>query len=176
LQGRGPRDLRELTIELAIEMLLLAGVEADPASGRKRLERLLDSGEALERFRRFVEAQGGDARVVDQISLLPQAPRVETVTAERDGFVSRIDARALGELCIDMGGGRRMCNDELDRSAGFLLRAKVGDRVTKGSPLADVHFDPARGNVTSKAGDAFTLSEQVTQKRKLILERLPSVS
>jgi len=174
LRGGGPRDLRELTIELAIEMLFLAGLESDRVNARNRLEKLLDSGQALDRFRRFVEAQGGDARVVDEPSLLPRAPRVETVFAERDGFVTGIDARALGELCIDMGGGRRLRNDEVDKSVGFLLRAKVGDRVAKGSPLADVHFNPARGDVTSRVSGAFELGEQAAEKRKLILRRLPS--
>jgi pyrimidine-nucleoside phosphorylase len=173
LRGGGPRDLRELTIELAIEMLLLAGVDGDPVSARSRLEKLLDSGRALERFRKFVEAQGGEARVVDEPSLLPHAPRAETVVADRDGFVSGIDARALGELCIDMGGGRRMRGDEVDKAVGFLLRVKVGDRVSKGSPLAEVHSNPARGNVASRVRDAFSLSEHVVQKRTLILERLP---
>ncbi|MCX5800210.1 MAG: thymidine phosphorylase [Candidatus Eisenbacteria bacterium] len=174
LRGEGPSDLRELTIELAIEMLLLAGAESDRGDARNRLERLLDSGKALEKFRQFVEAQGGEVGVVDETSLLPRAPRVETVVAERDGFVSSIDARALGELCIDMGGGRRLRNDEVDKSVGFLLRAKVGDKVSGGSPLADVHFNPARGNVTRKVGEAFKLSEQAAQRRKLVLSRLPS--
>ena len=173
LWGGGPRDLRELTIELAIEMLLLAGVDGDPVSARSRLEKLLDSGRALERFRKFVEAQGGEARVVDEPSLLPHAPRAETVVADRDGFVSGIDARALGELCVDMGGGRRMRGDEVDKAVGFLLRVKVGDRVSKGSPLAEVHSNPARGNVASRVRDAFSLSEHVVQRRKLILEKLP---
>jgi pyrimidine-nucleoside phosphorylase len=175
LRGGGPSDLRELTIELAIEMLFLAGVESDRVSTRGRLEKLLDSGQALERFRKFVEAQGGEVTVVDKLSLLPQAPRVETVAAEQDGFVSSIDARALGELCVDMGGGRRLRNDEVDKSVGFLLRARVGDRVSRGDALVDVHFNPACGNVTNRVRDAFKLSEQVVQKRKLILERLPSV-
>jgi pyrimidine-nucleoside phosphorylase len=173
LRGGEPRDLRELTIELAIEMLLLAGVEGDPVSARSRLEKLLDSGRALERFRKFVEAQGGEARVVDEPSLLPHVLRAETVIADRDGFVASIDARGLGELCIDMGGGRRMRNDEVDKAVGFVLRVKVGDRVSKGSPLAEVHSNPARGSVTSRVRDAFRLSEQVVQKRKLILGRLP---
>jgi len=173
LRGAGPSDLRELTIELGIEMLSLASVESDRVVARNRLEKLLDSGRALERFRRFVEAQGGNARVVDEPSLLPRAPRIETVVADRDGFVSSIDARALGELCIDMGGGRRMRNDEVDKSVGFLLKVKVGDRVSRGSPLVDVHFDPGRGNVTNKAGDSFKLSEQAVQKGKLIIKRVP---
>jgi pyrimidine-nucleoside phosphorylase len=173
LRGGGPRDLRELTVELAIEMLLLAGVEGGPVSARSRLEKLLDSGRALERFRKFVEAQGGEARVVDEPSLLPHAMRVETVVADSDGFVSSIDARALGELCIDMGGGRRMRDDEVDKAVGFLLKVKVGDRVSRGNAMAEVHYSPTRGSVTSRVRDAFRLSGHVVQTRKLILERLP---
>jgi len=173
LNGKGPKDLRELTLELAGEMLLLAGTDSDREGARVRLEKLLDSGQALERFVRFVEAQGGEPGIVDERSLLPRALSVETVIAGREGFVSAVDARALGELCIDMGGGRRMRDDAVDKSVGFVLRAKVGDRVSRGTPLADVHFNPARGNVTGRVRDAFKVSPQAPAGRALILERMP---
>jgi len=172
LKGKGPSDLRELTLELAVEMLLLANADSDREGARVRLEKLLDSGQALDRFVRFIEAQGGEAKVVDETSLLPHALHVETVIADREGFLSAIDARALGELCVEMGGGRRMRDDVVDKSVGFVLKAKVGDKVSKGRPLADVHFNPARGNVTGRVSDAFKVSQQMPARRSLILERL----
>jgi len=173
LRGGGPSDLRRLTIELGIEMLLLARIDVDRAAAGNRLEKLLDSGVALEKFRDFVIAQGGDPRVLDEPALLPRASQVETAEADGDGYVSDIDARALGELCIDMGGGRRLRDDQVDKSVGFVLRAKVGDRVSRGAPLIEVHSNRDSGSVTCRALDAFKLSEKRPEKRDLVLGRLP---
>jgi pyrimidine-nucleoside phosphorylase len=178
LKGNGPSDLVEITLELGVEMLSLARIEAGRARARSLLEKLLSGGAALEKFVQFVEAQGGDARVVDDLSLLPRASSVEMMTAPRPGHVGRIDARALGEVCVDMGGGRRKRNDEIDGSVGLVLKAKVGDRVEKGSPLVEVHYEKGRTDVTGieileRVKQAFKLSDEPVPRRELILRRLP---
>jgi len=178
LKGNGPGDLVEITLELGIEMLSLALIEADRARARSLLEKLLSGGAALEKFVQFVEAQGGDAGVVDDLSLLPRASSVEMITAPRPGHVGQIDARALGEVCVDMGGGRRKRNDEIDGAVGLVLKAKVGDRVEKGSPLAEVHYEKSGtgatgGEVLERVKQAFTLTAEPVPKRELILRRLP---
>ncbi len=174
LSGGGPGDLREITLELGAEMLLLSGMEDDEAGAKRRLVELLDGGGALEAFARFVEAQGGDSGIVDDPSLLPKASRVETVTSEEEGYVSSIDARALGELCVDMGGGRRRRDDEIDKSVGLLLHAKVGDKVSKGSPLCDVHASSEIAGAGDRVLGAFRIGDGPLGKRKLILEQVPA--
>ncbi|KPJ61101.1 MAG: hypothetical protein AMJ46_03880 [Latescibacteria bacterium DG_63] len=175
LRGRGPDDVREITLELGTEMLSLAGVDSDAVKARRRLERLLDGGRALEAFAKFVGAQGGDRRVIDDFTLLPNASSVETVVAEGEGFVSSIDARALGELCVEMGGGRRRRDEEVDKSVGFSLFVKVGDEVSKGDPLCEVHLNRGASSILGRVADAFRISETPCERRKLILGRLPEV-
>ncbi|UCF77918.1 MAG: thymidine phosphorylase [Candidatus Eiseniibacteriota bacterium] len=172
LRGGGPHDLRELTLELGAEMLSLAGVEKVRGKAVSLLEKLLDGGQALEAFRKFVEAQGGNGGVVSDDSLLPGARSVRTVTAREEGFVSSIDARALGELCVDMGGGRRRRDDEIDKSVGFLLEAKVGEKVSKGSPLCEVHSSSEKGETTERVREAFRIGEQPPGERRILLERV----
>jgi len=137
LRGQGPRDLEELCLALGSHMLALAGVVSGAAEGRERLEAVLASGEALEKFRRMVEAQGGDGRVVDRPEeLLPQAPATARARAPRRGWVAAIDALAVGRETMRLGAGRQRKEDAIDPAVGVVLEAKVGDFVEKGAPLA----------------------------------------
>lgn len=177
LKGDGPPDLVENTLELGVEMLLLARVETERGRAKQLLQKLLTGGAALQKFGEFVEAQGGNPRVLDDQSLLAAADSVETVTSPQEGYLRSIDARALGEVCVDIGGGRRKRDDEIDSSAGLVLRAKVGDRVSGGSPLAEVHFSKKRvgaaaGDILRRVRESFTLSETAVPRRKLVLGRL----
>ncbi len=150
LGGRGPADLEYETIELSSHLLVLAGLAADAPAARARLKGLIDSGEALERFRRMVEAQGGDGRVADDPEgILPQAPVKTPVAAPEAGWVKAIDALAVGRLCMRLGAGRQRKEDIIDPAVGVVLDAKVGDRVEKGGPLGVVH---ARSEVEAAEG------------------------
>jgi pyrimidine-nucleoside phosphorylase len=139
LRGEGPPDLREITLALGAEMLVSAGVAADRNAARRRLEAALASGDAAARARAVVEAQGGNPAVVDDPATLPQAPRQEVWEAPADGFVARVEPRTLGWAIVEMGGGRRVMEDEVDPAVGFVITAKPGDRVRRGQPLATIH-------------------------------------
>jgi len=178
LKGEGPADLLAVTLELGIEMLRLAGVETDRDRARESLEKLLSSGAAQQKFVQFVQAQGGDPRVIDEPSLLPASASVEVVVAPCDGYIKSIDARALGEICVDMGGGRRKRNDSVDGSVGIVLKAKVGDTVSKGAEVAEVHLRRDRSTVWiadlfNRLEQVFVFSEGPVPRRELILRRLP---
>ena len=138
LRGEGPADLMEVTFALGIEMLLLVGVAANAAEARRRLEESVTSGRALETFGRIIEAQGGNPGVIDDPALLPQAAEVEVFRAPRDGVVAAVEPRRLGRAIIELGGGRRTIEDEVDPSVGFVIPAKPGDQVRAGEPLASV--------------------------------------
>jgi pyrimidine-nucleoside phosphorylase len=140
LRGNGPADLVEITLRLGEEMLLVGGVVADRAEARKRLELAIDSGAALDKFREVVAAQDGDPSVVDDTSLLPQADHRQELVAARNGFVTHLDALAVGVAAVRLGAGRRTKADVIDPAVGFELVAKRGDSVEVGDPLVRVAY------------------------------------
>jgi pyrimidine-nucleoside phosphorylase len=130
------RPVRELSVELAARMVALSGVESSLEAARACVERTIDSGEALERFRRNVEEQGGDTRVCDDPARLTDLTlaevRVESVHA---GFVVSVDAAEIGRAVASIGGGRVRVEDKIDPSVGYYARAKTGQQLSAGEPL-----------------------------------------
>jgi pyrimidine-nucleoside phosphorylase len=139
LRGGGPADLRSLTLQLGVHLLLLAGVHVDAAAAEGELSRLLDDGSALRRFQQLIEAQGGDPRVGDDPGLLPAAPVVRTVRAAREGWVGGVDPRAIAEVVLRLGGARRVKGEAIDPAVGVRLALTPGDEVRAGEPLAEIH-------------------------------------
>jgi pyrimidine-nucleoside phosphorylase len=145
LKGRGPDDVRELSLALAARMLVVAGVEGDAASAAIRARRGLESGEALEKFRGVVENQGGDARVVDDYSLMPSAPDRHDVRAPAAGYLAALRAEAIGRAAVALGAGRSRLEDEIDHGVGIEIHAPVGSQVSGGEPLLTLHHRGGRG-------------------------------
>ena len=144
LRGEGPEDLMEVTYALGVEMLVLVGAAKDRTDARRRLEESIKSGKALRKFAQVIEAQGGNPAVLEDPSVLPQAAEVEVFRAPRDGVVAQIEPRRLGRAIVELGGGRRTIEEEVDPSVGFVIPAKPGQRVRVGEPLASVFArDPA---------------------------------
>jgi pyrimidine-nucleoside phosphorylase len=139
LHGRGPNDLRELTYDLAVEMLRAAGVAKTKAQALRRIELAVADGAALGKMRQIVEAQGGDPRVVDAPSKLPTARHRATVTATSDGYVTGIDPLELGYASMGLGAGRRRAEDAVDPGAGVRLNVRLGDEVRTGDALATLY-------------------------------------
>ncbi|MDI6711742.1 MAG: thymidine phosphorylase [Anaerosomatales bacterium] len=139
LKGEGPEDLQELCLELGARMLRLAGAADSDAAGREELARSLREGRALETFARWVDAQGGDPRIVEDSSLLPTAEFSTILTADRDGFVGGFDAEGVGRAALALGAGRLRKEDAVDPGAGIVLSVKRGDRVVRGDALATAY-------------------------------------
>ena len=177
LKGQGPDDLMEVSLELAAEMLLLGGVATSRDQALDRCRRAIADGSALERFRRVVEAQGGDGRVCDEPEkILPRAACVELVRAERSGSVHALKAFAVGQASMLLGAGRRTAEDAVDPAAGIVLKRTVGDRVAAGDVLAEIHFNPPFAAALPEALAMFRAAvdigaEPITRP-PLILERL----
>ncbi|MDD4587296.1 MAG: pyrimidine-nucleoside phosphorylase [Heliobacteriaceae bacterium] len=166
-------DLREITLELAGRLAFLAGKTETVVAGRSLAEKSLVSGAAAERFARFVSAQGGDDQVLTAPeTILPQACYRKTVPASIDGWVCRLDAWAIGRAAAMLGAGRTKKEDMIDYAAGVLLYKRVGERVTAGEPLAELHYNTA-GMVTQAQtliAQAFTIEQaKPGQKQSLIL-------
>jgi pyrimidine-nucleoside phosphorylase len=138
LRGEGPADLMEVTYALGVEMLLLAGIDKEARAARARLEKSVASGQALGKLSEIVKAQGGDPRAIEEPERLPQASEVEVFRADRDGVVSRVEPRRIGRAIVELGGGRRTIEDQIDPSVGFVIPAKPGDEVKAGEPLASI--------------------------------------
>lgn len=175
LRGEGPRDLRELTLVQAAEMLLVAKLVPTLKAGRERAEAALASGAALEKFRAIVQAQGGHPGVVDNpVAVLPRAPIRARVEATRSGFVQRVEPRVIGRAIIALGGGRTKVEDEIDPAVGIVLHVRPGARVERGQPIATVHArdEATRAAAEASLREAITLGEAAPSKRPLISHRI----
>jgi thymidine phosphorylase len=164
LQGGGPADVRELTLALAREMLALAGIEVDPATR-------LDDGSAHDAWRAMVTAQGGDPDAV-----LPEARHSDTVFAEADGYLSTLEARAVGIAAWRLGAGRARKEDPVSPTAGVLCLAKPGDLVRAGQPLLALltdepeRFERAREALTG----AIVITAEAPTLGPLVIDRIGS--
>jgi thymidine phosphorylase len=141
--GDDVRDVRELSLELAARMVALAGAAGSHEEARRKVERALETGAALERFRRNVEEQGGDPRVCDDpgrlSDLTVREVRVESVHA---GYVEAVDAAEIGRALASIGGGRARVEDKIDPAVGYLARARTGQQVSTGEPLGLLYCRP----------------------------------
>ena len=158
----GASRLTEVALALATEAFSLA-TGSDAESARRDLELLWAGAEPLERLRRMIAAQGGDPRVVDAPDeVLPSAPVRREVPAARDGVVARIPARAVGELSVTLGAGRRVKSDAVDPSVGIDLHVAEGDRVALGQPLATIHArnDDEAAQAAAELAGLITLGDE----------------
>lgn len=141
LRGGGPSDLRELVVLEGGEMLRLAGVAKTLDDGRGRIAEVLDDGRALARFRRVVELQGGDPRVVDEPQRLALGPKRQTLAAPRAGWLEYVDVRELGLAIQALGGGRQRVEDGIDPRVGLRFLSRPGQRVEQGQPWVEIQHD-----------------------------------
>jgi pyrimidine-nucleoside phosphorylase len=141
LQGCGPADLRELSLSLGAELLIMAGKARTSSEGQSLLSKLLRSGAALEKFLIMVRNQSGDVRAVEEPSRLPQSRERLPMLARRSGYVRQLQARAVGEAAHLLGAGRSAQGEAIDHAVGVELVKKVGDEVGQGEPLAYLHVN-----------------------------------
>jgi pyrimidine-nucleoside phosphorylase len=158
LRGEHRGRLRELSLVFAARAAEVSGT-ANAGDAAAAAERALDSGEALERFRGMVEAQGGDPRVVDAPDdILPRAPVVEAIEGPGDGWLTEIDAEALGAASVALGAGRLRKGDPIDPTVGIVMRAKIGDRLERGHQVGSVHARDAGAAAAAVAAAQATLT------------------
>jgi pyrimidine-nucleoside phosphorylase len=170
LRGELHGRLRDAAVMFAGEAVSrLLGVPM--GEGRARAAGALDSGEALEAFRRMIQAQGGDPRVVDDpVQVLPSAPVRRPITAERAGTLAAVDAEALGRVSGALGAGRKRKGDPIDPSVGIVFLPKIGDRLEAGQELGRVH---ARSDGDAEAGiravhAAMTIGDDPVEAPRLV--------
>jgi len=168
-------DLLEVTLALSAEMLLMANVAKSVADARQMLQKKLASGEALRKFAEMITAQGGDAKVCDEVKRLPSAKKTKPISATKSGVVQSIECDQIGYAVIALGGGRKMAADKIDFAVGFEQPKKIGDAVKAGEPLMIMHYnDEARGAEAERmVQNAYKIEDKpVTTKLPLIVQRV----
>ena len=162
LNGKGPQDVIEITLALAKEMLQLAGINKDPATGLK-------DGTALQVWKKMIVAQGGNPDIE-----IPVAKQKENIVATQSGYITDLDAYAIGLSAWRLGAGRAKKEDAVSKTAGIICLAKEGDYVEKDQPVLELHIDEASRLPFAKEAlkNAFTIGAEPKEKRKIILERI----
>ncbi len=174
LKGRGPRDLVELSRELTAHMLLLGNVTDSLEEARARYDSAIASGQALDRFARVVEEQGGNPRALEDYSLLPHALYKDSVVASADGYIAGLEARVMGVASMVLGAGRERADAIIDPAVGLVFEKKMGDAVRAGDTICILHsndrsrvpraLDMIRGSIV--------ISPDPVSPPPLILERV----
>ncbi|KEP28819.1 pyrimidine-nucleoside phosphorylase [Bacillus safensis] len=160
LRGEGPEDLNELVLTLGSQMVVLAKKADTLDEAREKLIEVMKNGKALEKFKEFLENQGGDSSIVDQPEKLPQAPYKIEVPAKESGVVAEIVADEIGVAAMILGAGRATKEEDIDLSVGIMLNKKVGDRVEKGDSLVTLHANREDvANVMEKIYDNIRIAD-----------------
>lgn len=172
LKGEGPDDLTELCLALGAKMLVLGAAAADERTARDALKESIASGRAVETFRAWVAAQGGDPRVADDLSLLPIGRHALQVCAPRGGWVEGFDAEGIGRAAMVLGAGRARKEDVIDPGAGLEIMAKTGDRVEVGDSIAVLYAgDPGLlGEARQRVLEAVRIGDEALAPPKLFVE------
>jgi pyrimidine-nucleoside phosphorylase len=141
LNGRGPADLRELSLELSAWMFFLGDRTKSVDEGRLLAASLIASGQAREKFKQCIRLQGGDERVIDDPKLLPQPKSKVDVISPAAGFLTATNCEQLGTALATLGGGREKKEDTIDHAVGLEFHKRIGDRVEKDEPLVTIHYN-----------------------------------
>lgn len=145
LNGKGPKDLLEVSLTLGSYMVYGAGKAATVEEARKALEATITDRTALDKFAEFVRAQGGDDSSVYNTDKFPKASIIEEVKAPSDGYVASIITDEIGMTSLVLGGGRETKDSEIDLAVGIEIVKKIGDKINKGDTLAVLY-----GNIPEK--------------------------
>src|SRR4029077_9506625 len=170
LNGRGPADLRELSLELSAWMFYLGERTKSLEEGRRLAETMVTTGRALEKFRQGIRLQGGDERIVDEPERLPTARMHFHVASATGGFITGTNCEGFGVALAMLGGGREKKEDKIDHGVGLEFHKRIGDRVEKGEPLVTIHYNSAAKleEAKSRIAEAFVFSETKVPEKQLV--------
>jgi len=170
--GRVDSRFRQLCLSLSARGLVLAGGARTDEEALPILDAVLKSGAAAAKFAEIIEAQGGDPKIVEQPERLPKANEVAHVLSDTVGYVTAIDAEAVGRLAMEMGAGRVKKEDSIDPSAGIVLLKKSGDSIVNGEPLCELHLNDADRSAAIAASlrEAITIGEAQTKLGAIVYE------
>ncbi len=171
LQGTGPADSTQLTELLAVELLVMTGIESDRAAALDKVRQSVNSGRALRRLHDMVAAQGGN---LDAPRPLHEA---REWVAQRDGFVGPVDCEQLGWALIEMGGGRKKLGDPVDFASAMEMLVQPGERVVRGQPLLRVCYNGAIDGLLRRCLEtAVPVADRPPENGPLVVEEISASS
>ncbi len=150
LNGNGPKDFTELCLTLASNIVLDSGLVKTLEEARALCIKQIDNKEGLDTLAKLIKAQGGDEEYIYNTEKFKKALYAVEVTAQKSGYVSRIDALAIGNAAMYLGAGRAKLNDVIDHSVGIILSKKVGDSVNEGDVIATIYTNKEKNDLEIK--------------------------
>ncbi len=174
LRGGGPSDIRELTLLMASHMLVLGGAAPEPASARERCLRALADGSAIRKFQEMIAAQGGNPEAVERTDLFAKAAHATAVRADRSGVVQSLNSTAIGMAGVVLGAGRRQVTDPVDPGVSLFVRRKIGDTVSAGDVLVEVHYNDDRGldDALARIAGAYVIGDTPATPGPLVIKTI----
>jgi len=174
LSGRGPADLRELSLELSAWMFYLGERTKSVDEGRILAEAMIATGQAKEKLRQGIHLQGGDARIIDEPQRLPQARFHAEVPSPAGGFITATDCEQFGIALAMLGGGREKKEDKIDHAVGLEFHKRIGDPVGKSEPLATIHYNSDAKLDEAKAliAGSYHIGEREPREKRPLIRRI----
>ncbi|MCF7944586.1 MAG: thymidine phosphorylase [Spirochaetia bacterium] len=174
LRGDVEGDLKDLIMELSAQILIMGEVHENRDEALEALKKAVSSGAAVERLKQMISLHGGNPAVCDDLSLLPQARKTESITAESAGYITAMQTDDIGTASVMIGAGREKKSDSIDPAVGLWLRKRLGDRVEAGDVLADFYVnDTANLNEAAELfKKAINISAARPEKKPLIVRTL----
>ncbi len=170
LKGKTGGRLRELSLVLGSQMLILARKAEDFNEAYQKLEEILDKGLALEKLTEMIVAQGGNPKVVENTDLLPKAKYQKVIKSWQDGWLIINDAQAVGRAAMLLGAGRRTKDDVIDPTVGLKFHAKTGDYLKEGQVIVEIYYNREDNlkDALDVIKNAVSFSEHSVPPRKLL--------
>lgn len=173
LKGKGPQDLEELCLQAGSTMLVQAKLYENEKSAYQALKDVMYNGQALEKLKEMVKAQGGDVSYIENIDQFEKASVMIELTSKQTGYIKSLEAKDLGIVAMKLGGGRMTKDEDIDHSVGLVLYKKIGDHVTSGEPLLQIHAnDEVSQELIEALYDAYQIVDEKVAKPVLIEEIL----
>jgi pyrimidine-nucleoside phosphorylase len=174
LNGKGPGDLRDLSIELSTWMFYLGERTKSLDEGRQLAESMIASGQAREKFKQGIKLQGGDERVIDEPQRLPKARSRVDVLSEADGYITGTNCEHFGTALAMLGGGRSKKEDTIDPGVALDFHKRIGDPVKKGESLATIHYnaDAKLGEAKAMVAASYFIAVEAPREKKPLIRRI----
>ena len=171
LKGNGPKDFVELCMSAAKIMLVQAKITKNEEEAEKMLLEKINSGQAFEKLKEFIAAQGGDVSYIEDVSKFPKSKIIEPIYSNVEGYINKIDALGIGTYAMKLGAGREVLTDIIDYTAGIVLNKKIGDYVNKGEVLCYIHTNKSNyKEIIEGLDNLFEISSSKPVNHKIIYE------
>lgn len=156
LKGRGPKDLTDLSVQLAAHMIHIAGVEKSYNKALKKAKESIKNGSALRVLKELIEDQSGDSNVINDYSIMDLAPEKTEVLAPKNGYIKSFINDQIGFMCTELGGGRKVKTDKVDFGVGFVFHKRLSDKVKAGEPILTIYHRKSQQDKVAQISEVFT--------------------